>query len=93
MVAAHDPLLDADAILALGASEAASVDQPDGVDAVVIASGDPAYAQLDVARCRGLRLVLDAAGLLDPATVSGAGVAYLAIGRPARVPAASEVGS
>lgn len=92
VVAAHDPLLDAGAILALGASETVAGLSGAGFDALVLTGGDPAYGQLDPADFGGLRVLLDAAGLLDPQTVSSAGVAYLSIGRPARDPAGGEVG-
>jgi len=86
----HDPLLTPDEIVRLGVAPAA-LDAEEPFDAAVIPTADPAYVALDVAAIQGLRAVLDCAGALDPAAVSGAGVHYLAIGRP-RVPARAPEG-
>jgi nucleotide sugar dehydrogenase len=89
LVAGHDPLLDPAEVARLGLIPAAA-DGSWPADALVLSTADPAYRDLAPGAFPGLRAVLDGAGALDPAAVVGAGVAYLGIGRPARMPSLQE---
>lgn len=63
----------------------------DGVDAVIIATEWPQFAELVLGalapRMRG-RLLFDGRGLIDPGAAVAAGLAYRGIGRPSRDPIA-----
>ncbi|MGH2599343.1 MAG: nucleotide sugar dehydrogenase, partial [Dehalococcoidia bacterium] len=91
VVAGHDPLLDGEAVSALGLTPGAT-DGSWQADALVLHTADPAYRALDLRAIPGLRAVLDCAGVLDPSSVAGHGVTYLSIGRPS-VRAEVEVGA
>jgi UDP-N-acetyl-D-mannosaminuronic acid dehydrogenase len=85
-VLGHDPLLTADEVAGHDL-EPVSLDQGLHVDALVLHTPDPAYASLDPAAFDGLRVVLDAAGLLPAERVAAAGARYIGIGRPATLDA------
>ena len=60
-------------------------DAAKGADALVLATAWPQFGTLDLAKVRSLMrrpLLLDARNTLDVATVTGAGLVYLGIGRP-----------
>jgi hypothetical protein len=49
---------------------------------VVLQAAHPEYADLDYGALPGCKAVLDGRGSLDPAVIEGAGLRYIAIGRP-----------
>ena len=82
-VLVNDPLFDPQELVGL---EAKQVDLngsgPLDVDAVIMQANHSQYRDLDWRRFRGLKVVLDGRGLLDPKPVRDAGARYLAIGVP-----------
>ena len=87
----RDPLLGGDEIAAAGLIPAT----PNGgaaADDLVLHTADPAYRVLALGTIPGLCVVLDCAGALEPGRVTGAGLMYLALGRPARTAVASAAG-
>jgi UDP-N-acetyl-D-mannosaminuronic acid dehydrogenase len=52
------------------------------IDAVVLQAVHPEYATLDYGSLAGCRAVLDGRGALDRSAIEGAGLKYIAIGRP-----------
>lgn len=81
----HDPLLTQEEVAGFGLEPTALAGAA-RVDALVLHSADPAYRDLDLAAFAGLTVLLDCAGMLDPAAVTAACVHYRAIGRPSRAP-------
>lgn len=81
----HDPLLSDEEIARLGL-EPGSPNGETRMDALVLHTADAAYRDLQFAALPGLAVLLDCAGMYDPAVVTEAGVRYLAIGRPSRAP-------
>jgi nucleotide sugar dehydrogenase len=80
-VLVHDPLFAPEEIEALGLTP--SPLPPEGaVDAVVLQAGHAEYASLDFGALAGCRAVLDGRGFLEAAALEGAGIRYVAIGRP-----------
>ncbi len=77
----HDPLFTDQEIRARG-YEPAGLEPPPAVDALVLQAFHRAYADLDLARFAGCKLVLDGRNALDPARVRSAGMRYIGIGRP-----------
>ncbi|MFN8557348.1 MAG: hypothetical protein U0531_08350 [Dehalococcoidia bacterium] len=85
----HDPLYTAAELAGLG-PEPATLEPPPAVDAIIVQTAHPNYRTLDFRRFPGLAAVLDGRAALDPAAVTAAGVAYLAIGRAPTGPAPSD---
>jgi nucleotide sugar dehydrogenase len=80
-VLAHDPLFSYAELAQLGV-EVVTLDQPVDVDAVIIQAYHREYDDLDWTRFRGLRVVLDGRGNLDPGRFGGTEVRYLRIAGP-----------
>ncbi|GBD22538.1 UDP-N-acetyl-D-glucosamine 6-dehydrogenase [bacterium HR29] len=78
----HDPLLDREAIEALGFDPAP--EPPRGYDAAVVHALHAAYRDLEWGKVAPL--VFDARNALEPAVVTAAGAAYIGVGRPLRRP-------
>jgi nucleotide sugar dehydrogenase len=80
-----DPLFKPEELRVLEAEIArdleSATDKP--VDAVVVQAWHSEFHDLDWGRFRGLKVVLDGRGTLDPAPVHRAGAAYIAIGTSA----------
>lgn len=81
-VLAHDPLFSPAEVAHLGA-EAHALEGLT-VDAVVIQAFHRAYERIDWKSFKGLRVVLDGRGGLDPASLAGTSALYLTIGSPRR---------
>jgi UDPglucose 6-dehydrogenase len=88
-VRAYDPVAEAEARKLIRGVDfkPSALAAAEGADAVVLVTEWPEFAELDLpalaAAMRG-DLVVDGRNFLDPAAVSAAGLAYEAIGRPAR---------
>jgi nucleotide sugar dehydrogenase len=75
----HDPLYSADEIRAHGLEPPPSCPLP--CDAIVVQAWHAQYEPLDLKAFSGLRAILDPRAALDPATIAGAGIAYVGVGR------------
>lgn len=80
----HDPYFQPAELAALEA-EVADLDAPasPAVDAIVVQAFHHQYRDLDWSRFRGLKVVFDGRGTVDPEPVRKAGAQYLAVGLPA----------
>lgn len=75
----HDPLFEPHELAALEA-DVADLSGGVDVDAVIVQAFHSEYADLDWARFRGLRVVFDGRGAVDPDLVRRVGARYLAVG-------------
>ena len=80
LVHAHDPYFSAEHLAAVG-FEPYDLAAPTPIRAAVVQAAHAEYRSLDVRAIPGLELLVDGRNALDPATVTGAGVAYVGIGR------------
>jgi len=80
-VLVNDPLFTDDEIRRHGL-EPSALPPAGKIDAVVLQAAHPEYGGLDYASLRGCRAVLDGRGALDATAIEGAGLRYIAIGRP-----------
>lgn len=80
VVLVHDPLFEPHELASLDA-EIADLEggTPLQVDAVIVQAFHSQYRQLDWKRFRGLKVVFDGRGSLDPETIRETGAAYLAV--------------
>jgi len=98
-VTAHDPVAESPARERLGSSVRFSNDPYDavvGADAVCVATDWNEYKQLDfekVLRAMRGNVIFDGRNIYDPAQLVGFGFTYLGVGRAARSPAKSRLGS
>jgi UDP-N-acetyl-D-glucosamine dehydrogenase len=76
----HDPYFDAEHLRAIG-FEPYDLAAPLPVRAAIVQAGHEAYRSLDLATIPGLELLVDGRNVLDRATVTAGGVAYVGIGR------------
>jgi UDPglucose 6-dehydrogenase len=95
-VAAFDPVAEPKAAELLPSVEmtGSALEALDGVDAAVLVTEWPEFAELDwaeVAKRMANPLLVDGRNFLDPESVRAAGITYEAIGRPS-APAPSRVG-
>jgi nucleotide sugar dehydrogenase len=81
-VLAHDPLFTASELARIPATPV-DLYQPLALDAIIIQAFHEQYRDLDWHQFRGLRLVLDGRGGMDPEQLADTGATYLAIGKPA----------
>jgi nucleotide sugar dehydrogenase len=80
VVLVHDPLFEPRELAALEAEIAdLEGDGPLEVDAVIVQALHSQYRQLAWKRFRGLKVVFDGRGSLDPETIRETGAAYLAV--------------
>jgi nucleotide sugar dehydrogenase len=77
----NDPLFTDDEIRRHGL-DPSPLPPTGAVDAVVLQAMHPEYRGLDYSSLRGCKAVLDGRGALDSAVIEGAGLQYVAIGRP-----------
>jgi UDP-N-acetyl-D-mannosaminuronate dehydrogenase len=82
VVLLHDPLYAPRELASLGA-EIVNLDGPLDVDAVVVQAYHSQYRHLDWERFRGMKVVFDGRGSLDPELVRQSGSTYLAVDVPA----------
>ena len=75
----HDPLFEPQELAGLEA-EVADLGSDLEVDAVIVQAFHTEYGKLDWSRFRGLKVVFDGRGALDPQTIRKAGARYLAVG-------------
>jgi nucleotide sugar dehydrogenase len=75
----HDPLFEPHELAALEA-DVADLSGGVDVDAVIVQAFHSEYAGLDWARFRGLKVVFDGRGAVDPDEVRRVGARYLAVG-------------
>ncbi len=80
-VLGHDPLFSASELAHLPV-KLVDLEQPLCLDAIIIQAFHEAYQRLDWQRFRGLRVVLDGRGALDPEQLADTGATYIAIGKP-----------
>jgi nucleotide sugar dehydrogenase len=80
-VLVNDPMFSDAEVRAYGL-EPSTLPPAGNIDAVVLQAAHPEYATLDYGSLAGCRVVLDGRGALDPTVIEGAGLKYLAIGRP-----------
>jgi UDP-N-acetyl-D-glucosamine dehydrogenase len=79
----HDPYFEPAELAALEAEVAdLRSDAPLDVDAIVVQAFHAQYRDLDWTRFRGLKVVFDGRGVVDPESVHKAGARYLAVGLP-----------
>jgi nucleotide sugar dehydrogenase len=79
----HDPLFEPRELAALEAEIAdLEGDAPLQVDAVIVQAFHSQYRRLDWRRFRGLKVVFDGRGSLDPETIRETGAVYLAVETP-----------
>jgi nucleotide sugar dehydrogenase len=76
----HDPLYRSEELKGLEADVVEDVESVRDVDAVIVQAWHQQFRELDWSRFRGLKVVLDGRGTLDPGAVRRAGAAYIAIG-------------
>jgi len=80
VVLIHDPLFEPRELAGLEAEIAdLDSDAPVDVDAVNVQALHSQYRRLDWKRFRGLKVVFDGRGSLDPETIRSSGAAYLAV--------------
>ena len=79
----HDPLFTPAELAGLEA-EVADLEskQPVDVDAVIVQAFHQSYRDLEWSRFRGLKVVFDGRGAIDPERIRQLGVTYLAVGMP-----------
>ena len=75
----HDPLFEAHELAGLEA-EVADLSSGLDVDAVVVQAYHREYADLDWSRFRGLKVVFDGRGAVDPERIRKIGARYMAVG-------------
>jgi nucleotide sugar dehydrogenase len=75
----HDPLFEPQELAGLEA-EVADLGSNLEVDAVIVQAFHSEYADLDWSRFRGLKVVFDGRGALDPETIRKVGARYMAVG-------------
>jgi UDP-N-acetyl-D-mannosaminuronic acid dehydrogenase len=80
VVHGHDPYFSSEHLAGLG-FEPYDLEAPARVRAIVVQAAHAAYRSLDLKTVPGLELVVDGRNAIDPATVTGAGIAYAGIGR------------
>jgi nucleotide sugar dehydrogenase len=79
----HDPLFESHELAGLEA-EIADLGTDLDVDAVIVQAFHREYADLDWGRFRGLKVVLDGRGAVDPERIHKVGAKYMAVGVQAR---------
>jgi nucleotide sugar dehydrogenase len=80
-VLVHDPLFSDQEIAAQGL-EPAPLPPVEPMDAAILQAGHAVYRELDFRTFTGCRAVLDGRGFYSPGPIEGAGIRYIAIGRP-----------
>ena len=79
----HDPLFTPAELAGLEAEVAElESNQPIDVDAVIVQAFHQSYRDLEWSRFRGLKVVFDGRGAIDPERIRQLGVTYLAVGWP-----------
>lgn len=80
VVHGHDPYFSDEHLAGLGFLPY-DLAAPTPIRAAIVQAAHSAYRSLDLRTIPGLELLVDGRNALDPATVSGAGIAYAGIGR------------